>query len=192
MRKLAFAAAVLAGATLFTVPQAASASTAQASGTLTFRGMTLKLPSGWRVYGGADGVKVVTGRCAKPHSAYFTPNCEAFWVFGPKQIKYGRELFSAYRGDQPYYPATDVQRCPFDAKSGQTFGNAYASGLRQVGRGHKAAFKGWRGECYSYNGSKRTGTFHQREWFLPTSKILVVDVWDNPRLASVLAAATWS
>ncbi|MFD0889051.1 hypothetical protein ACFQ08_31345 [Streptosporangium algeriense] len=191
MRKTALAAAVLAGATVFTVPQAASASAAQASGALTFRGMTLTIPSGWRVYRDADRVKVITGACAKPSGGYFTPKCEAFWIFGPKVIKYGHEGFSPYRGDQPFYPASDVQRCPFDGKNGQVLGKPYASGLRQVGRGHKAAFKGWFGRCVKYDNGRQTATFHQREWFLPASKILIVDVWDNPRLATVLGAATW-
>ncbi|MEV4096849.1 hypothetical protein [Streptosporangium saharense] len=191
MRKIVIALAALAGATIVTVPQTAQASQA-AAGSVTFRGMTLTIPSGWRVHRDTDRIKVITGRCAKPTAGYFTPKCEAFWIFGPQAIKRGQEGFSPYTGKQPFYPASDVQRCPFDAKSGQSFGTAYSKGSRPVGRGHKAAFTGWNGQCLRYDNNKRTGTFHQREWFLPTSKILVVDVWDNPRLAGVLAKATWS
>lgn len=191
MRKIAIALAALAGATVVIVPQTAQASQA-AAGSVTFRGMTLTIPSGWRVHRDADRIKVITGRCAKPTAGYFTPKCEAFWIFGPESIKRGQEGFSPYTGKQPFYPASDVQRCPFDAKSGQSFGTAYSRGSRPVGRGHKAAFTGWKAQCLRYDNNKRTGTFRQREWFLPTSKILVVDVWDNPRLAGVLAKATWS
>ncbi|MBB4917600.1 hypothetical protein [Streptosporangium saharense] len=189
MRKIVLALAALVGATVITVPQTAQAA---AAGAITFRGMTLTIPSGWRVHRDADRIKVITGRCVKPTAGYFTPKCEAFWIFGPKALKYGQEGFSSYTGKQPFYPASDVQRCPFDGGSGQVIGKAYFKGLRPVGRGHKAAFTGWNGRCVRYDNGRQTATFHQREWFLPTSKILVVDVWDNPRLVGVLAGATWN
>ncbi|GAA3090829.1 hypothetical protein GCM10017600_46910 [Streptosporangium carneum] len=169
-----------------------ASSSASATQTLSFRGMNLRIPSSWVVYRDTDRVKVVTGACAKPSGGYFTPKCEAFWIFGPKLLKYGHEGFSRYTPDQPFYPASDVQACPFDGRHGQVLGKAYATGLRQVGRGHKAEFRGWFGRCVKHSNGQQTATFHQREWFLPTSKILVVDVWDNSRLVDVLTSATWS
>ncbi|WP_263656427.1 hypothetical protein [Nonomuraea aurantiaca] len=39
---------------------------------------------------------------------------------------------------------------------------------------------------------KRTRTFEQREWYLPTSQILIVDGWDVlAPLTDVIARATW-
>ncbi|MEV8630539.1 hypothetical protein AB0395_02690 [Streptosporangium sp. NPDC051023] len=198
MRKSSLALAALAGAALILSPMTASASTptssasASATQTLSFRGMTLRIPSSWEVYRDTDRVKVVTGACSKPSAGYFTPKCEAFWIFGPKVIKYGHEGFSAYTPEQPFYPASDVQPCPFNGKDGQVLGKAYAAGLRPVGRGHKADFRGWLGRCVKNSNGRQTATFYQREWFLPKSRILIVDVWDNSWLVDVLKSATWS
>ncbi|MFF5208043.1 hypothetical protein [Streptosporangium sp. NPDC000396] len=201
MRKTVFALATLAAAALVApmITSAASASTAPASAvsasatkTLSFRGMNLSIPSSWRVYRASDQVKVVTGACGTPSAGYFTPKCDAFWLLGPKQIKYGHEGFSAYTPDQPYYPASDVQPCPFNGKDSQVFGKATAAGLRQVGPGHKAHYRSWFGRCVKNSNGEQTATFDQREWYLPKSKILVVDVWNTPGLADTLKNAAWS
>ncbi|ACZ91555.1 hypothetical protein [Streptosporangium roseum] len=199
MRKTAYALAALAGAAMLVTPMVASASTSSASATsasatqiLSFRGMNLTIPSSWGVYRDGDRVKVITGACGKPSAGYFTPKCDAFWLFGPKVIKYGHEGFSAYTPERPFYPASDVQRCPFNGKHGQVLGKATVAGLRQVGPGHKAHYRSWFGRCVKYGNGEQTATFDQREWFLPKSKILVVDVWNTPGLAGTLKRATWS
>ncbi|MBG0819507.1 hypothetical protein HS048_01855 [Planomonospora sp. ID91781] len=209
MRKRSFVLAVLAGVTVLAAPVTASAAagtsgtsgtpgaataavTSGAAGTRTvsFRGMRLRVPSGWQVHRQGDWMLVQTGRCDRP--AYFAPGCKGFWVLGPEAIKYGREGFGAYTGEQPFYPASDVQSCPFSAKTGQVIGKPTAVGLRRVGRGHKAKYVSWFGRCVTHRGGRQTATFAQREWFLPTSKILVVDVWNTPGLSNVLKNATWS
>ncbi|MGV9776939.1 hypothetical protein [Streptosporangium sp. NPDC003464] len=201
MRKTVYALAALAGAAMLAVPAAASASTASASTTsasasatqtLSFRGMSLTIPSGWQVYRDGDRVKVITGACGKPSAGYFTPKCDAFWIFGPKVLKYGHEGFSAYTPEQPFYPASDVQACPFNGKYGQVLGKATAVGVRQVGPGHKADYRSWFGRCVKHSNGEQTATFDQREWYLPKSKILVVDVWNTPGLADTLRRASWS
>ncbi|GII05812.1 hypothetical protein [Planobispora takensis] len=195
MRKRSFVLAALAGAAVLTAPVTASASSASqvstASGvkTVSFRGMNLKVPSGWEVHRDGDWMLVTSGRCDTP--AYFAPKCDGFWILGPKAIKYGHEGFGAYKGDQPFYPASDVQACPFSAKTGQVIGKPTALGVRQVGRGHKAKYVSWFGRCVKHGNGEQTATFNQREWFLPTSKILVVDVWNTPGLSSILKNATW-
>ncbi|WP_433246660.1 hypothetical protein ACQPYK_45620 [Streptosporangium sp. CA-135522] len=189
MRKTASVLAALAAAALIAAPMAASASATQR---LSFRGMNLTIPSAWRVHRDGDQVKVITGTCGEPSGGYFTPGCDAFWIFGPKRIKYGHEGFSAYTPERPFYPASDVQRCPFNGKHGQVLGKATVADLRQVGAGHKANYRSWSGRCVKYTNGEQTATFDQREWFLPKSKILVVDVWNTPGLAGVLKGATWS
>ncbi|MBB5965251.1 hypothetical protein [Planomonospora venezuelensis] len=194
MRKRSIVIAALAGSALLAAPAVASASPAaeaSAAGTKTvsFRGMNLKVPSGWQVHRDGDWMLVQTGKCETP--AYFAPKCQGFWVLGPKAIKYGDEGFDPYTGEQPFYPASDVQRCPFNGRYGQVLGKPTALGLRQVGRGHKAKYVSWFGRCVKDGNGEQTATFDQREWFLPASKILVVDVWRTPGLPNILKNATW-
>ncbi|MFB9722799.1 hypothetical protein [Planobispora longispora] len=195
MRKRSIVIAALAGAALLTAPAVASAASAaetSAAGvkTVSFRGMNLKVPSGWQVHRDGDWMLVQTGSCETP--AYFAAKCRGFWILGPQAIKYGKEGFGPYKGDQPFYPASDVQACPFNGKYGQVIGKPTALGLRQVGRGHKAKYVSWFGRCVKHGNGEQTATFDQREWFLPTSKILVVDVWKTPGLTNILKKATWS
>lgn len=169
-----------------------SAASAASSRPVTFRkGLTLNLPSSWTVYGkGTDWVHVVTGSCTRPTGGYNSA-CDQFWILGPKAIELGHEVFNPYTPDQPYYPATDVQPCPLNRRWGQAPGPLADDGLRQVGPGHKAYYRDWNFGCVSYSSGKKKASYHQREWFLPKSKILVVDQWSTPGLAKVLKNATW-
>lgn len=184
------AVAGVAAATLISLspPAAASAQPLKLRG-----GLTLHLPSTWKVYRvSPDWIRVVTGKCAHPKGGYGTPECDGFWVLGPKAIKQGQELFNPYTGAQPFYPATDVQRCPANGKWGQSADSVKVKGLRQVGAGHKAAYREWKFVCRSYSGGKLKSRYTQREWFLPATKILVVDQWNTPGLSGVLKRAGWS
>jgi len=40
--------------------------------------------------------------------------------------------------------------------------------------------------------SFRAEKLTQREWYLPQSKILVIDQWATPGLATILKNATWN
>jgi hypothetical protein len=185
--------AAAAGATGVTGLAAAGVASAAGTHPLKVRGgLTLHLPGGWKAYGKGDWIRVVTGRCATPSAGFGTPGCDSFWVLGPAAIKVGQELFRPYTGKQPFYPATDVQRCPHDGASGQRLYGARVTGLRQVGPGHRAAYREWRASCVSYANGKPKSAYTQREWFLPTTRVLVLDQWNTPGLAGVLARATWS
>ncbi|GIH69877.1 hypothetical protein [Sphaerimonospora thailandensis] len=60
------------------------------------------------------------------------------------------------------------------------------------GPGHKAYYREWRGQCVGMKPPNKVKTrFYQREWFLPTSKILVVDQWNTPGLSGILKSAAW-
>ncbi|KAB8191403.1 hypothetical protein FH608_029505 [Nonomuraea phyllanthi] len=184
------AAAVAAATLLAAVPSPASAAPAQP---LKLRsGLTLYIPITWRVHGaGTDAVQVVTGRCGRP-KGWGTPECDAFYVFGPSYIKRGAEGFGPYTGKRPFYTASDVQPCPSNRKWGEIVGPKVQRGLRQVGKGHKAAYNAWRSTCVSFSESGRVrARFTQREWYLPQSRILVVDQWNTPGLAGVLKHADW-
>ncbi|MFI7134442.1 hypothetical protein ACIBQ1_52870 [Nonomuraea sp. NPDC050153] len=190
MHKRYLAAAAVAAVTLLATALPAHAAPAQA--VKLRHGLTLYVPIKWKVYRhGADQVQIVTGKCAKP-SGWGTPECDAFYVFGPKYIKIGAEGFGPYTGKNPFYTASDVQPCPSNRKWGEHIGPTVTRGLRQVGAGHKAAYNAWKSTCVSYSGAKVLARFTQREWYLPKSKILVVDQWNTPGLSDTLENADWN
>jgi hypothetical protein len=159
---------------------------------LKFRGMTIYIPIEWKVYRfGSDRVQVVTGKCGKPQG-WYTPECDSFHLLGPSLIKIGAEGFGPYTGKNPFYTASDVQPCPFNDKWAEYIGPKGTRGLRQVGAGHKAAYNAWKSRCASYSGTKTLKRFTQREWYLPKSKILIVDQWSTPGLSDALKYADWS
>ncbi|MEV7008854.1 hypothetical protein [Streptosporangium sp. NPDC051022] len=217
MRKRSFALAVLSAAAVLAAPAAASAApgTATAAGTGTaartgsgtpaagissdsaatsatgtkifsFRGMNLRIPSTWKVRRYGDTALVTTGACTDPE--YFYAACRGFRVIGPKSLaEWG------YTGKNSYVPTLSQPSCPFGGPGLAVLGNKAASReVRQVGRGHQARYAAWPGYCEAQGSSGRKVTFTQREWFLPTSKILVVDLRDHRELSGLLARATWS
>ncbi|GAA2898904.1 hypothetical protein GCM10010517_64350 [Streptosporangium fragile] len=159
--------------------------------------MNLKIPTGWKVhyegdvYRGRDWILVATGACAKPE--FLAPNCKGFWVLGPKAIAGDPQTGTPYTGKYSFSPTLDQPYCPFDKRDLWLSEGKPTKGLRQVGPGHTAKYASWPASCVSQDGSeRRTAKFAQREWFLPTSKILVVDYWNTPSLPNILKNATWS
>ncbi|WP_188197599.1 hypothetical protein [Nonomuraea sp. SYSU D8015] len=192
MFKRYLAVAAVAAATVLTAAFPAPASAAPAQPLKLRNGLTLYIPIQWEVHRfGADVVQVVTGRCGKP-KGWGTPECDAFYVLGPSAIKVGAEGWGPYTGKRPYYPASDVQPCPLNKKWGEIIGPKVSRGLRQVGTGHKAAYNAWQARCVPYSSNATKARFTQREWYLPKSKILVVDQWSTPGLADALKYADWN
>ncbi|MBP2705609.1 hypothetical protein JOL79_17490 [Microbispora sp. RL4-1S] len=196
MMKKTFTVALAALAVL-TVPAAAYAGETGGTKPLHLRkGLTLTIPSSWKVTERwKDWVRVVTGPCPTLGTQEFgfrDSGCHSFWIMGPKAIKVGHEFFNAYTPDGPFYPATDVGPCPYDKKLYIGHLKLAAKGLRQVGPGHKAYYRDWSGQCVTQQTFKVKGHFNQREWYLPTSKILVIDQWRTPGLGDILRRATWS
>lgn len=201
MTKRSVAVAALAGLAVLAAPAAASAqaltalarSSASGTTTFTFRGMNLRIPASWKVHRKGDEVVVTTGACRRP--AAFAANCRSFWVLGPKKftgVPVGGGSFT-YTGKYQWYPFSAPVPCPFDSTTGWNPGDKAGSrGLFQIGKGHKAKYAAWPNECVTNNGAHRTKSFTAREWFLPSSKILIIDVWATPGLAGVLKGATWS
>ncbi|MFI6790929.1 hypothetical protein ACIBG4_26740 [Nonomuraea sp. NPDC050383] len=185
------ATAVLAGTS---AAWAAPGSSAEQARTLSFRGMTLKIPADWQVHRKGDTVVVVTGSlCKKPEP--FAPGCESFWIFGPKAYKNvpvgGGSI--TYTGKRQFHPFSGVIPCPFNSKLSWYPGEkATSRDLRQVGPGHKAQYTAWPNRCVTNDTGRTTAKWTQREWLLPTSQILVVDAWNTHGLSGVLKRATWS
>ncbi|GAB3909487.1 hypothetical protein GCM10027612_85520 [Microbispora bryophytorum subsp. camponoti] len=183
-------------AATLTAPAAAYAS--EGGGTKKVRlrsGLTLTIPTSWKVVkNGKDWVRIITGSCPTLGTEDFgfrDWGCHSFWVLGPKALAIGLHTFQAYKSKYGYDPATDVGICP---KSYQLYKGEWKladKGLRQVGRGHKADYHRWAGTCVDKKWRVKLH-YNQREWYLPTSKILVLDQWDDPRLSAILKNATWS
>ncbi|GAB1820912.1 hypothetical protein [Herbidospora sp. RD11066] len=196
-RTLAVAAAGLALVGFVSTPAAATA-----AGTKTVqlrKGLTIKIPSNWKVYKTApDYVRIVTGSCPTAGTKNFgfrDSGCRSFWVFGPAAIRVGHETFNPYDPSRPYSPATDVGPCVYNKKLWmQSFKTKpVVKGYKPVGAGHNAHYREWTGSCmYGPPKYNRAGYFTQREWYLPQSKILVVDQWKTPGLATILKTATWN
>jgi hypothetical protein len=201
-------AAAVAGLAVLAAPAAASAATsgteALSAGARTEsatkplhlrKGLTLTIPKSWKVYKvNKDWLRVVTGSCPTAGTQEFgfrDSGCHSFWVMGPKAIKVGHELFSPYTPDGPFYPATDVGPCPYDKNLWIGQAKLADKGLRQVGPGHKAYYRKWRTTCVSQSGGKVKGHYDQREWYLPKSKILFIDQWNTPGLATILKNGSW-
>ncbi|WP_433213877.1 hypothetical protein [Microtetraspora malaysiensis] len=190
--------AVVAGLAVLATPASASAS-ASASDTKNLRlraGLSLIIPSSWKVYKiSKDWTRVVTGSCPTVNDEVFgfrDSGCRSFWVLGPSAIEIGHEVFQAYTPDAPFYPATDVGPCVYDANLSVGEMKLAAKALRQIGPGHKAYYRAWSADCVARNSGKVKGRFTQREWYLPKSKILLVDQWNTQGLSTVLKYATWS
>lgn len=193
MLKRSLAVTAVAASALLLVP-AAAANAAPAQQLKLRGGLTLYVPIKWKVYGGGtDYVHVVTGKCAHPGGGFFTPDCKGFWIFGPKAIKTGAEGFGPYNAQRGgYYPASDVQRCPADGRllRGERIGR-HVKGLRQVGPGHKAHYHEFTTRCRTHSGKSTRTRFTTREWYLPATKVLVVDEWKTPGLTDTLRNADW-
>ncbi|OPG06236.1 hypothetical protein [Microbispora sp. GKU 823] len=199
MRKTISAAAaglaVLAAS--LAAPAAAFANDSAATKPLHLRkGLTLTIPSSWKVDDSRkDWVRVITGSCPTKGTdtyGFRDSGCHSFWVMGPGAIKIGHELFQKYTPDGPFYPATDVGPCPVKKNLYMGQSKLAAKGLRQVGPGHKAYYRDWAGTCVTMSSYKVKAHYNQREWYLPTSKILVIDQWGTPGLSTILKNATWS
>ncbi|MFD1939150.1 MULTISPECIES: hypothetical protein [Nonomuraea] len=156
---------------------------------LSFRGATIKVPAAWKVKkSGFGSVHVITGPCSKK-----AVDCQGFWLHGPQSIKYASEG-NPFRVDQPYHPSSGVMECTHDKRyySSPLPEKPTVSGLRQVGSGHKAYHREWKITCHSQQTFKPTKvTYPQRIWYLPASKILIVDEWSTPGLGAALKRAVW-
>ncbi len=46
---------------------------------------------------------------------------------------------------------------------------------------------------YGYGPTRRTSiSYTERIWYLPQSRVLIVDLWGTPNLDKILAKATWA
>ncbi|REF00448.1 serine/threonine-protein kinase [Thermomonospora umbrina] len=181
--------------------------------TVSFGKFSLAVPKTWRVRGATvtpttgDPVDIeyavrVPGRCTRnptERRASFPPShyCPRFEVLGryslrPNDFFYGE--FESFTLNAPYHLGTDPSHvCPpapnryFGIRSG----GLLRRGLADVGD-RRAEYREWRMICISDNLERSSVTFVQRLWYLPQSQILIVDEWNTPGLARILADAVWT
>ncbi len=156
----------------------------------TFRHMTLPLRPDWLARGSAETVTVTTSqRCHRDTGGL---DCPGFLLLGPFSIAVAHEG-DPYDTERPWHPGTGLQGCP--GNRDHLFEHDPArlekGGFAKV-RTHTAVYRQWRVPCADASTATDKTTYVQRLWYLPKSRILIVDEWSVPGLAATLAAATWT
>jgi hypothetical protein len=158
---------------------------------LTFRAMTIRLPPGWRATrDAADRVTVAAGGTCRRSAGGV--DCPGFLLLGPTQIAIAHEL-GPYRPDRVWHPGTGVEGCPADRDRlvEQSPTRPRRGGFAKVGT-KRAVYRDWLVPCLDAGTLQPRTSYRQRVWYLPSSRILVVDEWSTAGLARVLAAATFA
>ncbi|WP_067482066.1 serine/threonine-protein kinase [Actinomadura hibisca] len=150
------------------------------------------------------------GKCgAKPDPESFGEvdrvfSCPGFQVLGESYINPPRELTrESYNRTGPFHPGTDITHLcppapdkyqalkPIATPQNPTAHKPTVQKLAPVGS-KKAEYFEWKLTCWNFSGKNRNNpSFRQRIWYLPESKILIVDEWDVPGLPEILARAVW-
>ena len=163
----------------------------RAGARLTFRAMTIRLLPGWRAtHDAADWVTVASGGACR--RSVGGVDCPGFLLLGPSQIAIAHEL-GPYSPERVWHPGTGVEGCPVDRDGlvEQTPTRPRTAGFAKVGT-KRAVYRAWVVPCLDAGTLKPETSYRQRVWYLPSSRILVVDEWWTPGLAGVLAAATFA
>ncbi|MBO2465106.1 serine/threonine-protein kinase [Actinomadura violacea] len=171
--------------------------------------LTLRVPASWRSRRlGLE--KPEENYNLTPPGACRTPKAglrgDPLWRYCPTVLAIttpwsndGRTGWQTFQRDQPWAPETDVSHiCPPDTDlyyGGGDF-TLVRKGLRPIG-GRNAEYREWRLSCIRLTSGPemvaKTGvSFVQRWWYLPQSKVLIVDEWNTPNLDEILANATWT
>jgi hypothetical protein len=170
--------------------------TTAARASYRFRGMTITMPAKWKVADErGDEVEIRNGRACARVKLTGAKVCPGFSLLGPKGIATANEQ-SPYRPEQPYHPGTDVGPCLTDPDFAWEGPSRLAARRFVKVGGHTAIYREWRYRCYldrSHPAPNRPLrlSYTQRIWYLPKSKILVLDEWSTPGLREALAAANW-
>ncbi|MEW2354145.1 serine/threonine-protein kinase [Spirillospora sp. NPDC029432] len=181
--------------------------------TMTVGGLSFVVPPAWRssrisspAGGTADNRWVRTpGPCRMPPFARDAPEsspprrqyCPGFDVITEPWGNDGSRGWDLFRIQYPWAPETDVSHpCPPRADLFASIGGTrppVRRGLVPVGT-RRAEYREWRIDCIDIEAPTRDTnvSFIQRVWYLPQSKILVIDEWNTPGLAEILRKATWS
>jgi hypothetical protein len=158
--------------------------------------LTLHVPTGWRITAsdGKGDYAISTTACDSSDDMSGA-RCPAVLVLtadkpglGGAGIGIGSEGQSPYDPAYPYYPSSGVLPCPQYPNSAAQPG-ASSHTFAPVG-GRTADHTVWHIACNNINTGAHVGSFDQRDWYLPVSKVLIVDQYQTPGLAATLKHAT--
>ena len=146
----------------------------------------LTVPDGWTTVSSFFGSACIEPQRSRPH-AFGCAGLEVF--YGWDGFLPANEMSSFSRKAPGWYSATDVQPCPVDPRGGDDY-NGIEVGrqvggeqLRPVGD-RRAYYYQWTAGC-----QKSTYTFSPRAWYLPISKVLMVDYIGYPDVDPIVASA---
>ncbi|MFG2005394.1 serine/threonine-protein kinase [Spirillospora sp. NPDC048911] len=160
------------------------------------------LPSNWRVNfpGPCRVPKIVQknneSRGVKPEDVKDYNNfCPSFAVIQTPYRNDGEKGWDKFSISGTFAPETEAFHvCPPNTElQGVEKNGIVRRGLAPIG-GRKAEYREWKIGCSVMipKYEKRNVSFIQRIWYLPQSKVLIVDEWNTPGLAKILEKATWS
>jgi hypothetical protein len=179
-----------------------TASPGHKAGTRTFRfgPLILRVPASWYVnYRDARGdYTVSTTPCNGDElvGAERGSTCPSFSLIadaGPTSSPSGVGTH-AYVPGQDYTTSTRATGCPAKRYPNwlrDTPAKLFSSGYAPVTSTRIADYTVWRFGC-SHAAGAPSFHFQQRDWYLPESRILIVDEYSVPGLAQILASATWA
>jgi hypothetical protein len=186
-----------------TAPASTSASPGSGpAGTTTLRvgPLTLHVPAAWHVsYRDALGdYTVSTSSCTGNSGLALGPlACPGFSLIagaGPTADAPGIGAQTYMAGRFAWNPSTGVIGCPGKPSGLRTSpSQPLSDGYAPVTAGRTADYTVWEFGCDvdSVHGPPAF-YFQQRDWYLPVSRILIVDEWSTAGLAHILATATWA
>ncbi|TDD79952.1 serine/threonine protein kinase [Actinomadura darangshiensis] len=132
--------------------------------------------------------------------------CPGFHVLGRSFLENASAyIASSYRTSDTYaslFVQDEGMSCPghesLRAVNARLGARLTVNRLAAVGS-KKAEYREWRVPCYTRDDVNRYGptdrtrfSYTERLWYLPQSKILIVDVWNTPGLARILEHAEWT
>ena len=155
---------------------------------LTFHGMTINLPPGWKkgtVYGDKGQGVQTTGKCVRPGF------CQGFLLFNRYTGRQNAVPSNEYSPDQFWHPGNDAGGCMNQSASTNVSSfpqQPLKKGTAPVGN-KTFTYTEWKVDCLDDSGN--TASSHtQRVWYDPQSKMYIVDDF-NSKLWDILRSATW-
>jgi hypothetical protein len=149
--------------------------------------IVLAVPSGWQVSSTSFGEACIQPDQPRP-AVFGCAGLDVSW--GWDEYLPGRYPVGFTRSTPAWYDPREAVPCPVDPGTGANKnrvtdpGTASAAQLRPVGD-RKAYFYTWTAKCHSGY------TFRPRAWYLPTSKVLILDRIGYPDLDSIVTGATY-
>ncbi|GAA2416566.1 hypothetical protein GCM10010191_28730 [Actinomadura vinacea] len=178
-------------------PMAATASPTPPGKRLDLGDFSIIAPMSWRIEregGRLPGHWIrLPGRCT-PATEYRAKLCPQVQVLGKQWIDPPVDArIESYQPAYAWHPGTDPSHdCPPRPSIGAARGvRLLKESVVKVGD-RTAEYREWRMECNDFSPRGSNVFFVQRLWYLPQSKILIVDEWNAPGLAQILARAKWT